>query len=78
MPLHIRDERALHLAKKLAAAKGVTMTRAVIDALESALAREGRPLRERIADLAREAQHSAGPGGRAVIRQEIDELWGNE
>jgi antitoxin VapB len=77
MALHIRDNRALQLAKKLAAAKGVTMTRAVVEALESALAHEGRPLRERIADLAREARHRAGPGGRAVTRQEIDELWGN-
>jgi antitoxin VapB len=77
MALHIRDDRALQLAKKLAAAKGVTMTRAVVEALESALAHEGRPLRARIADLAREAQHRAGSGGRAVAKQEIDELWGN-
>lgn len=77
MALHIRDDRALHLARKLAAARGVTMTRAVLEALESALAREGRPLRERIAELAREAQQNAGPGGRAVTKQDIDALWGN-
>jgi hypothetical protein len=40
MALHIRDDRALRLAKQLSVAKGVTMTQAVVDALEEALARE--------------------------------------
>ena len=43
MALHIRDERALKLAKKLAARRGTTMTQAVVEALQGALrARSGR------------------------------------
>ena len=54
------------------------MTRAVVDALEAALAREARPLRERLADIARDAQRLAEPGRRrALEREEIDDLWGN-
>src|SRR5579875_2628632 len=52
MPLHIRDDRAATLARRLAKRKGVTMTDAVIGALEDALAREQRPLAERIAEIA--------------------------
>jgi antitoxin VapB len=79
MPLHIRDERAAKLARQLAARRGTTMTRAVVQALESALAREERPLRERIADIAREAERLGNRSrGRVVTKQEIDELWGNE
>ena len=79
MALHIRDDRALQLAKRLAAVKGVTMTRAVMDALEAALAREARPLAERLAEIAREARRLGDPKhGRPVTKQEVDELWGNE
>jgi antitoxin VapB len=79
MPLHIRDERAARLAKQLAVRKGVTMTQAVVGALESALAREARPLRVRIAEIAREAQRLGDPAhGRPVGKEEIDDLWGHE
>lgn len=79
MALHIRDERAARLAKKLAARRHTTMTEAVIDALEGALAREARPLRERVAEIAGEAARLGSRArGRALTRQEIDELWGNE
>ena len=79
MPLHIRDERAATLARRLAERKRVTMTEAVIGALESALAREERPLAERIAEIAAEARRLGDPKrGRPVSKQEIDELWGNE
>jgi antitoxin VapB len=79
MALHIRDNRALRLAKQLAARKGVTMTQAVVDALENALAREARPLRARIEDIAREAAHLSDPTRpRAVTKQDVDELWGND
>jgi antitoxin VapB len=76
--LHIRDERALHLAKQLAAAKGVTMTQAVVDALEEALARAALPLEVRLAEIARDARRMADPARmRRVDEQEVDELWGN-
>jgi antitoxin VapB len=79
MALHIRDDRAATLARRLAKRRGTTMTRAVVEALEGALAREERPLRERIADIAREAERLGNrKRGRVVTKQEIDELWGNE
>lgn len=78
MPLHIRDNRAARLAKQLATRKGLTMTQAVVTALESALAQEARPLHERIADIAREAARlRSGKRGRNVKKREIDDLWGN-
>jgi hypothetical protein len=55
------------------------MTEAVIQALESALAREERPLGERLADIARNARRLGNPKrARAVTKQKVDELWGNE
>lgn len=79
MALHIRDERAARLAKQLAARKGVTMTAAVVGALESALAREERPLAERLADIAREAARAGNRArGRVRTKREIDKLWGHE
>jgi antitoxin VapB len=79
MALHIRDNRAGRLAKQLATRKGITMTRAVVEALEGALAREERPLRERIADIANELDRLGNRArGRAVSKREIDELWGNK
>jgi antitoxin VapB len=78
MALHIRDDRAARLARQLAARKGVTMTQAVVDALESALLRETRPLPARLAEIAREAQQLADSARRrALDKQEIDDLWGN-
>jgi antitoxin VapB len=77
--LHIRDARAGRLAKQLARRKGTTMTRAVVDALEGALAREQRPLRERVAEIADELDRLGDRArGRTPTKQEIDELWGNE
>ena len=79
MPLHIRDDRAATLARRLAKRKGVTMTEAVIGALEGELAREERPLAERVAEIAREAERLGNRArGRVVTKQEVDELWGNE
>lgn len=79
MALHIRDDRAATLARRLAKRKGITMTDAVIEALEGALAREERPLRERIAEIANEFDQLGDRArGRAVSKEEIDKLWGNE
>ncbi len=78
MALHIRDNRAAHLAKQLAERKGVTMTQAVVSALEGALAREVRPLQERIADVARDASRLGNRARRrGVKKRDIDALWGN-
>ena len=79
MALHIRDDRAAKLAKKLAARKGTTMTQAVVEALEGALARDERPLRERLAEIADELDRMGNRArGHTPTKQEIDELWGNE
>ena len=78
MTLHIRDQRAARLAKQLANRKGVTMTQAVVTALENALAQETRPLHQRIADIVDEASRLRGNRrGRTVSKSEIDKLWGN-
>ena len=78
MVLVIRVQRALLLARQLAAKKSVTMSAAVMMALESAMARESRPLYERIADIARDASRlSRGRRSRVVREREIDDLWGN-
>jgi hypothetical protein len=79
MPLHIRDNRAATLARRLAKRRGTTMTQAVVEALEGALAREERPLAERLADIANELDRLGDRSkGRTPTKQEIDELWGNE
>jgi antitoxin VapB len=79
MALHIRDDRAAQLARRLARRKGITMTDAVIGALEGALARQERPLAERIEEIAREAERLGNRArGHTPTKQEIDELWGNK
>jgi antitoxin VapB len=78
MALHIRDDRAARLAKQLAERKGVTMTQAVVSALEGALAREVRPLHERISEIARDAGRLSNRARRRVVKKpDIDALWGN-
>ncbi|UVK38711.1 type II toxin-antitoxin system VapB family antitoxin [Mesorhizobium sp. AR10] len=79
MNLQIRDPRARALARELAAKRKISMTEAVIEALESELKREsGRvPLAERLAVIANEFKARAGEGGRAVNKDEIDDMWGH-
>lgn len=80
MNLQIRDPRAHKLARELADRRQVSMTDAVIDALEAELKREVelRPLSERLADLAAELRSKAGPRGRVMTKDEIDAMWGHE
>jgi antitoxin VapB len=78
MALHIRDERAAKLARRLADRKGISMTEAVIEALESALLRRERSLPERLAELAAEARRLADARRqRPVVKRDADALWGN-
>lgn len=79
MNLQIRDPRARELARRLAAKRKISMTEAVIEALESELKREsGRvPLAERLAAIAGDLKAKAGQGGRAVGKDEIDDMWGH-
>ena len=89
MNLQIRDPRARELAEKLAAKKGVTMSEAVVGALEAELRRatpaveQEEPVSERIAPerLARIkaiiADFTKGrKPGRDMTKDEIDDMWG--
>lgn len=77
--LTIRDPRAAELAKQLARANHTTMTQAVVTALENELARERQrtPLAERLAAIADDLAGKAGPNGRRMTKDEIDEMWGH-
>ena len=79
MTLQIRDDRARSLAKQLAELRGVTMTEAVIQALEADLRREAEtvPLADRVARIAGELEAAAGPNRRAMTKDEIDEMSGH-
>jgi antitoxin VapB len=79
MNLQIRHPRAHELARRLAEKRKVSMTEAVIDALEAELKRESKrmPLAERLAAIANDLKAKAGPGGRPVGKDEIDEMWGH-
>jgi antitoxin VapB len=78
MTLSIRDPEAAKLARELAALRGTNMTEAIVHALRSELERERakRPLRERLAELARQLKAMEGPNPREVTKEEIDAMWG--
>ncbi|MGF9565646.1 type II toxin-antitoxin system VapB family antitoxin [Neorhizobium sp. JUb45] len=77
MTLQIRDERARELAETLAQKRNISMTAAVIQALEEELRRENAtvPLSKRAAAIARDLKAQAGPKGRSLSKQEVDDLW---
>ena len=79
MNLQVRNPRAYELARKLAAKRKVSMTAAVIEALEAELARENarQPLAERLATIANDLKAKAGEGGRDLTKEEIDAMWGH-
>jgi antitoxin VapB len=79
MTLQIRDGRARALAKALAERRKVTMTEAVIQALEEELRREAEntPLADRVARIAGELEAAAGPNRRTMTKDEIDAMWGH-
>lgn len=80
MNLQIRDPRAHELARKLADKRGVSMTEAVIEALEAQLGHDGlkqKPLAERLSEIAERLKAQAGPDGRNMTKNEVDEMWGH-
>lgn len=79
MTLQIRDARARELARKLAERRNITMTTAVIQALEEELRRENTKtnLADRIARISADLRSQAGPKGRSISKEEIDDLWGH-
>lgn len=79
MTLQIRDARARRLAQELAERRKVTMTTAVIQALEGELQRESTKtgLADRVARIAADLKSQAGPKGRVMGKDEIDDMWGH-
>jgi antitoxin VapB len=77
--LQVRNPRAYELARKLAAKRKVSMTEAVIEALEAELERENarQPLAERLAAIASDLREKAGVGGDDMSKEEIDAMWGH-
>ncbi len=77
MALHIRGDKAAKLARRLAERTGTSMTDAVINALEAALARGERPLSDRLAEIAADAKRLADPRRqRTGSKRDADALWG--
>lgn len=79
MNLQIRNPRARELAEQLAEKRKVSMTEAVIDALEAELQRQKTtPLAERVAKIVEDLHKKGKPGGRDMTKDEIDAMWGHE
>ena len=76
MKLHIRNPRARELARRLADMRKISMTKAVVEALESELRREQLPLAKRLAIIADDLRAKTGAGGRTIEKDEISEMWG--
>ena len=74
--LTIRDPEAAILARRLADIHKTTMTKAVVTALQKELLREQMktPLAERLGSIAARAKAMAGPNGRVMTKDEIDDL----
>jgi antitoxin VapB len=79
MLLQIRNPRARELASKIAQQRHVSMTEAVVTALEAEYRRTaaGQPLAQRLGAIANELAALAQPGGRNMSQAEIDAMWGH-
>jgi antitoxin VapB len=79
MHLQIRDPRARDLARKIAQHRHVSMTDAVVKALETEYRRVAaqQPLAERLGAIANGLAAIAKPGGRDMTKDEIDAMWGH-
>jgi antitoxin VapB len=78
MNLQIRDPRARDMARKLAVMNDCTMTEAVVDTLDFRLRKinEEIPLIERVKKIQADLRAMAGPNGRDMTKEEIDDMWG--
>jgi len=80
MNLQIRDPRARELAERLAKIRNVSLTEAVIVALEAELLKADSPkspLQERVANIVDRLHAMKGRNGRDMTKDEIDEMWGH-
>ena len=75
--LQIRDERARALAQQLATRRKITMTEAVIQALEGELKRDKdkEPLADRLKRIATALAAEGKPRGQTMIEDEVDTMW---
>jgi antitoxin VapB len=80
MNLQIRDPRAHKIAGMIARRRNISMTEAVIGALEAEWGRTAaeKTLPERLAAIADDLAALGSPGGRDMTREEIDAMWGHE
>ena len=78
MGISIRDPKVGELARQLARLRGTNMTEAIGHALREQLRREREkvPLVDRIRAIAEETVAMGKPGGHAMTKDEIDDLWG--
>ena len=79
MNLQIRDPRARELARRIAERRHISMTEAVVEALEAEYRRVSgqQSLAERLGAIANELAALAKPGGRDMTKDEVDSLWGH-
>ena len=78
MPLNIRAPRASELARDLAERRGVSMTEAVITALENEIATEQakEPMALRIRKISERLKAEATGKPNKMSKAEIDKMWG--
>jgi antitoxin VapB len=79
MNLQIRDPRARELAKRIALRRHISMTEAVVEALEAEYRRVSaqESLAERLGAIADELASLAKLGGRKITKDEVDAMWGH-
>lgn len=79
MNLQVRHPKARELALRIAMRDGVSMTEAVVRALESELKRDERKetLLETVQRVQRELRVLSTPGGSAMTKEDIDDMWGH-
>ncbi len=77
MNLQIRDPRARELARRIAQRRHISMTEAVVEALEAEYRRVSaqQSLADRLGAIADELVVLAKPGGRDMTKDEIDAMW---
>jgi antitoxin VapB len=77
--LQIRNPRARELARKIARQSHISMTEAVIQALETEYRRVAarQPLAQRLDVIADELAALAKPDGQVMTKDEIDAMWGH-
>jgi len=79
MNLQIRDPRARELARRIAQRRHISMTEAVVEALEAEYRRVSaqQSLADRLGAIADELVVLAKPAGRDMTKDEIDAMWGH-